>query len=283
MPNGETTEGLENQAPGEYTVTVNDANNCMAEGQANIYLAAPPTPGFSGDTEGCVPHAIVFSNETISDAPATYQWTFQGGSPTSSTNENPIVQYNTSGQFDITLAATNEFGDSTIFWNNVIIINQGPALNTSSTPDNGSGTGTATVNISGGTAPYDVEWVNGETTETISGLDAGFYRVVVTDANDCESEQTVTVLTDPDGIWEGQQVQASIYPNPSTGLFELEFPGTVELKEMIVFNSMGQKVFSKNNFIGKTHTFDLSNEGNGIYFIRLASDDFVWSRKVVVR
>ncbi|TVR77966.1 MAG: T9SS C-terminal target domain-containing protein [Chitinophagaceae bacterium] len=50
----------------------------------------------------------------------------------------------------------------------------------------GDSDGSAMVNISGGTAPFDILWQDGSTDNTISGLEAGLYSVTVTDANDCE-------------------------------------------------------------------------------------------------
>ena len=51
----------------------------------------------------------------------------------------------------------------------------------------GSGDGTATANVSGGTAPYTYEWDDAANsdTETIDHLAAGTYTVTVTDANGC--------------------------------------------------------------------------------------------------
>ncbi|MBP6827314.1 MAG: hypothetical protein KA165_12200, partial [Saprospiraceae bacterium] len=64
----------------------------------------------------------------------------------------------------------------------------------SSTPAIGNdNNGTASATASGGTAPYSYLWNNGFTTENISGLAAGAYTVVVTDANGCTQSSTVTV------------------------------------------------------------------------------------------
>ena len=47
---------------------------------------------------------------------------------------------------------------------------------------NGTATGSATVNVEGGVAPYTYLWSDGQTTQTATNLIAGTYTVVVTDA-----------------------------------------------------------------------------------------------------
>lgn len=69
----------------------------------------------------------------------------------------------------------------------------------------GGNDGEASVDLSGGTAPYDIEWtgpVNGTSTEnmpgnfTISDLEAGNYQINVTDENGCMISCNFTI-TDP--------------------------------------------------------------------------------------
>ncbi|NBP29935.1 MAG: hypothetical protein EBV23_10235 [Flavobacteriia bacterium] len=59
--------------------------------------------------------------------------------------------------------------------------------------------GTASVIASGGTAPYSYLWSNGQTSSNATGLDIGFYSVIVTDANGCQAFDTV-FLTEPTPI-----------------------------------------------------------------------------------
>lgn len=69
-----------------------------------------------------------------------------------------------------------------------------PVATISSTPTtcNGSG-GTATVTVTGGTAPFLINWSNGGTTQTINNLAAGSYTVTVVDYHDCQATGTVVV------------------------------------------------------------------------------------------
>ncbi|HEY4798548.1 MAG TPA: gliding motility-associated C-terminal domain-containing protein, partial [Bacteroidia bacterium] len=70
------------------------------------------------------------------------------------------------------------------------------AMTTASTGANcnGGNDGTANVvSVIGGTVPYTYLWNNNETTSFISGLSAGTYSVLVTDANGCKHSETVNV------------------------------------------------------------------------------------------
>ena len=65
--------------------------------------------------------------------------------------------------------------------------------------------GAAEVRITGGQAPYNIEWSTGATTEKIANLQAGSYRVTVTDAinnskeYDIEVEEQFTPIYDENG------------------------------------------------------------------------------------
>lgn len=56
---------------------------------------------------------VICAGNTVDFFDASYfnvtgwNWTFEGGTPASSTDQNPIITYNTSGTFDVTLSATD--------------------------------------------------------------------------------------------------------------------------------------------------------------------------------
>jgi hypothetical protein len=82
-------------------------------------------------------------------------------------------------------------------------------------PDTGSQSGSIAIQIGGGLSPYRYLWSNGDSTRTITGLDAGEYSVTVTDLSDCVVEFNFfisTATTDPiKGIND-----LKLYPNPIT-------------------------------------------------------------------
>lgn len=54
--------------------------------------------------------------------PTSYLWTFEGGTPTTSSSKNPLVTYNQSGIFNVTLQVTNQSGQTTRTFENFISV-----------------------------------------------------------------------------------------------------------------------------------------------------------------
>jgi hypothetical protein len=53
--------------------------------------------------------------------------------------------------------------------------------------------GSATVSVTGGVSPYSYSWTSGANTATATGLAAGSYIVIVSDANFCQTTATATI------------------------------------------------------------------------------------------
>lgn len=65
-----------------------------------------------GKSRLCAGESIGFSDESLYN-PTSWQWSFPGGIPATSTNENPTVQYPSAGMFDVSLTVTNDQGTET--------------------------------------------------------------------------------------------------------------------------------------------------------------------------
>lgn len=61
---------------------------------------------------------------------------------------------------------------------------------------NGLSDGSISIEVEGGTTPYDYQWSNGVSTEDINNVEAGNYTLTVTDANGCVIDTTI-ILTEP--------------------------------------------------------------------------------------
>ncbi len=119
-------------------------------------------------------------------------------------NTNPIQTGNSvaglqSGLYEVTI--TNNFGCDSIL--NINISEPTVLASTISNVTNvsctGLNNGAATVNATGGTAPYSYNWgqtSNNQTTASAINLYAGIHNVTVTDQNGCTSVSSV-VITEP--------------------------------------------------------------------------------------
>ena len=61
----------------------------------------------------------------------------------------------------------------------------------------GLANGSAAANAIGGTAPYNYQWSDGQTSPVILNIAAGVYTVTLTDANNCTSTANATISTTP--------------------------------------------------------------------------------------
>ena len=74
-------------------------------------ITSAPTAEFNSDiTSGCAPLTVVFDDN--STGATSWSWTFEGGTPSTSSEQNPTVVYSTPGTYDVTLVATNLLGSN---------------------------------------------------------------------------------------------------------------------------------------------------------------------------
>ncbi len=81
-------------------------------------LPEPPVAAFNADTTTiCLDNTntVNFTDDSVSAPAATsWSWTFEGGTPATSTAQNPTVTYAVEGTYDVTLMVTNDFGTDTL-------------------------------------------------------------------------------------------------------------------------------------------------------------------------
>jgi PKD repeat protein len=142
----------------------------------------------------CIGETISFTDLSTND-PTSWLWSFPGGTPSSSSNQNPQIVYNTPGLYNVSLTATNASGSDVHMVMNAITVNSKPAITSlvEHVTCFGQSTGSINLNITGGQIPYTFDWSNGFGGEDPSGIPAGDYLVTVTDFNSCSVNASITV------------------------------------------------------------------------------------------
>jgi len=187
----QTTPSVSNLAAGNYTVLVTDANGCT---QTAAFTITQPT--VLSATASVLNNASCFgtsdgsaiANGAGGTAPYGYSWNSAPVQNTQTANNLPAGTYS--------VIVTDANGCTTP---SSATITQPTAINLSETTTMascGQSDGTATVSATGGTGAYSYLWTGvnpAQTTQTLNNVPAGTYIAVVTDANGCNSNLSVTV------------------------------------------------------------------------------------------
>ncbi|MDR2927317.1 MAG: C25 family cysteine peptidase [Cytophagaceae bacterium] len=88
----------------------------------------PPAVNFVADTTRFDAGLTVNFTDNSLNFPESWEWTFEGGVPASSTEQNPAVLYNTPGIYNVTLKATNQYGEDTQTKTGYIVVNVPPII-----------------------------------------------------------------------------------------------------------------------------------------------------------
>jgi PKD repeat protein len=104
------------------TLTAANACTSNANGETEDYTITigaggnnPPLVDFNANFTSISPFGSVNFSDNSSNTPTEWTWTFPGGSPSTSNNQNPTgIIYGSPGCYDVKLVATNAFGSDSL-------------------------------------------------------------------------------------------------------------------------------------------------------------------------
>lgn len=188
--NGATTPNLDNLPPGIYDLTATNENNCKISVsvevsiQNNLPLGINVTPINCHDSND----GVATVTPIIGLTPFSYLWETGETSPT--------ITNLSGGNYSVTVSDVLGCSDELSF--------------TMNAPDSlelnfeivdvscfGEDDGSAIVSATGGTVPYTFKWDNLSQNDTLTNLKVGNYTVTVTDKNECEVIETITISKSP--------------------------------------------------------------------------------------
>ncbi|MEH6407407.1 MAG: SprB repeat-containing protein, partial [Leeuwenhoekiella sp.] len=186
--NGATTEDLIGIPKGNYSVSITDAAGCTI---SDNVLITQPAQALAATT-------VVVDNLCYGDNNGSIDVTASGGtSPYTYSWSNGANTEDVSGlsSDEYTITITDANGCELIL--SVPVKQPSAALSASSSVRQilcyGDNSGAADLTVAGGTAPYTFDWSNGSTNEDLTGLTAGDYEVIITDANKCQTTHQITI------------------------------------------------------------------------------------------
>lgn len=273
----------------DVSLTVTNADGTDTETRADyihVNQMDLPVTDFEADATNILPGGSVHFTDLSSGDPIEWEWTFEGGSPTSSTQQNPVVRFNNEGEYTITLIATNLGGSDTLIKENYIVVG-GTAPIADFIADNTHIMQDETVNFTDLSTGDPIEWeweFEGGTPVTSTEQNpqnilyaaGGSFNVSLTITNALgNNTKTIDdyILVDWVGIedFEGSY-DFRIYPNPGTGIFVIRFASVDNQKINIeVSNSEGiivhEQILIRDN---NTFALDLKTQPNGLYLVNIS-------------
>jgi hypothetical protein len=256
---GMTVNGL---SAGSYSVTITDAQGCSADSTFTIVASTPlltnstvQDVSCNGLNDGSIDLTVISGNPAF-----TFVW------DTGASTED--VSNLSAGTYRLTLID----GDGCIHYSsyNVYEPLELEGLLTQVDP-NSSVLGSIDLTVTGGTAAYSYAWNNGDVTEDVTGLTAGYYEVTVTDANGCQvildTDLQQTSLATIGELTEGD---VKLYPNPAQSNATISWGGN-NITSLMIVNVNGQVV--SNDDVSMTNTYGISNLSSGVYMINLITNN----------
>ncbi|MBL7927087.1 MAG: T9SS type A sorting domain-containing protein [Bacteroidia bacterium] len=186
--NGATDQSISNLAPGNYTVTVSDANGCTSSCETTINGSTAVIFTVSNTDATCFGNCDgtgIITNVIGGTAPYSYLWS--NGQTTTTASALCAGVY--------TITITDSIGctaqDSIeVMQPNLLSATFSNVVNVACS---GGNNGSAKINPTGGTPSYSYLWSDGQTNQTAVNLAAGVYTVTVTDQNNCTYIDSVTI------------------------------------------------------------------------------------------
>jgi PKD repeat protein len=280
-------------APGTYTVTLTATNNCGTVSSTKTVEIAGTAPNANfkteGDQVGCLPFTVTLA-DLSSGNPTSWSWSFPGGNPASSTQQNPTVTYSQAGVYDVTLLAGNPWGTNSVTKNKFIEVQPFPTAAFTYTIN---GATVTFSNASSNATQYNWNFGDNksstETNPTHTYTANGVYTVLLTALNPCgaaplEKQITINIIGTEEQNWLSY---FRLYPNPNEGRFAVEMRGeSANEVEFMLFNALGQQIrrdVSDFNTGTLTQNLDYGQLPSGVYTLHIQAGQRVMQVKVTVQ
>lgn len=268
-----------NLTQGSYNVTVLDGDGCTSIVPVTLGGPTALSATATATDESCPGAGDGSISVNASGGSPAYMYDFGSGASASSTASGLSA-----GPYTITVTDNNNCTTTTS-----ATVSSPTALGgsvTAVTHEANGGDGAINITVTGGGSGLTYSWTgpNGYTSsvEDPSGLSAGTYTVVITD--DCGGQTTLNAtVEDHTGFGEIEGLDFVIYPNPSNGVFTVQFIDFTVTDYSITVTDVAGRIIYTANDSGSEHTLDLTEVANGAYMLRISSNEIQTTKTIVVR
>lgn len=259
--------------------------NCIYLDNIRVEAISPAAPiaiATVFNNKVCSGENVTFVDQS-SSAPVNRLWYFPGGTPATSTLQNPAVVYTTPGVYPVALVVSNSNGTDSIFYNSSVEV---------LSPASSSSISIYVDSLVATQIGLGYQWyfnnalIPGANSKVYKNLQPGLYAVAVTDSNGCVNySSTVAVAV---GMQEqiSELFKIELYPNPAKDqtIIKLNssFAGNATFR---ITDLSGKNVYQKTVEVQKgiqEFIIDCSQFDSGIYLVALQTEETISSKKLMV-
>ena len=189
--NGSTSQNRTNLTAGSYSVTVKDK---IGQSVSLNFTVTQPSSAVSASAVATNVTTYGGSNGKVTlsvsggTSPYTYVW--NNGATTKDLTNVPA------GMYKVTVTdakGCKTTACATVCQPNPPVCNISASAVKSDVKCSGGSTGSVTLTVNGGTAPFTYTWSNGATSKDLTNVPAGIYSVIVKDKKNCTATASATV------------------------------------------------------------------------------------------
>ncbi len=250
----------------------------------NISLFVPPSPDFEADmVEGCAPITVQFSDLSIGNGITNWQWSFPGGLPNSSTEQNPTIGYLNPGIFPVSLWVMNQAGEIELEKEDYIHVEVFPDADFEF-EINDLMVSFQNTSIGGLEFLWDFgdgNFSNEENPEHTYNVHDSYQVTLTVTSFSCGSTLEKTVLLMPDAVFSRGNIPAiNIFPNPVRDMLFIKLENSAQEFSTNIFSNNGLVFRNLGTERSKIKT---SNFSPGIYWIQLVGEDWTYVQKIIIK
>lgn len=236
----------------------------------------------------CLSDSVFQLYDISTGSPTSWNWSIPGAIPSTSTLQNPIVRFNTSGPKPYTLIASNSNGAGTTF-SGSLNINSNPSIIYSPSPAEVCYGGDIRLYASGAnwykwaflsnytsSNNYLFKTVISDTTLTVSGKNSFGCITTINIPVD-------TIYCNPTSVMALNESGFSFGPNPANGILQLFFNATDDLIKTEIYNSTGQIVFEMSYNNEQKPLIKLDKFSDGLYLLKVSINNKMYTRNFIIK
>lgn len=295
---GQTAQTLQPTQGGIYDVIITNIYGCEATDQIVVNTFPSLNAAFSGATNVTLGLPVSFQDLTT---PAVNSWTWNFGDGTPLINiQNPTHVFAQVGLRPVFMIASNGICSDTAYSNVNVNWNcpqVGLTASFTMNPTTVVLSGLGNVQLTNtSTNAEEYIWDFGDGSATVTTVNPihvysteGTYTITLTAINyNCTTTTTQSINVIPFGVGIEEFLKDEhllVYPNPNTGLFtvevELSSPSDMDVE---LNNLLGQQVYAT-RVQSKSYwrkEFDLNSYVKGVYLLRIATNQGVLHRNIII-